>query len=174
MAYEISGTLTPSKTPYKWGLLKYGQKIQVKAMPRVTAKQCSFSPIAGLTKIEVCDQITDPNTKRVWCYCRVNGLYGFILYNDIRDYLRTPDQSIDKVAHWVLDNDFSTRETRRKALETLGYDYDAVQARVTEIVSPKPTKANKFCVWAVNFMEDNEAEYGDCTAVLQYNDDGSI
>lgn len=174
MAYEISGTLTPSKTPYKWGLLKYGQKILVKAMPRVTAKQCSFSPIAGLTKIEVCDQITDINTKRVWCYCRVNGLYGFILYNDIRDYLRTPDQSIDKVAHWVLDNDFSTRETRRKALETLGYDYDAVQARVTKIVSPKPTKANKFCVWAVNFMEDNEAEYGDCTAVIQYNEDGSV
>jgi beta-lactamase superfamily II metal-dependent hydrolase len=40
--------------------------------------------------------------------------------------------------------------------------------------TPKPTKSNKFCVWAVNFMEDDEGQYGDCTAVLQYNEDGSV
>lgn len=175
MAYEISGTNSPSKTPYKWGLLKYGQKVTARLQPKITAKACSFSPVAGLTKIEVCDQITDRSTGRIWCYCRISGLYGYILYTSIRDYLRTPNQSVDKVAHWVIADDFGTQETRRKALKTLGYDYDAVQAKVDEILGEKPTAPkNRFCVWAVNFMEDDEAQYGDCTAVLQYNDDGSV
>lgn len=174
MAYEISGTSTPSKTPYKWGLLKYGMKVTARLQPKVTAKPCGFSPVNGLTKIEVCDQIAD-SKGTLWCYCKVNGLYGFILWTSIRDYLRTPKQSIDKVAHWVIANDFSTDETRKKALELLGYNYNAVQKRVTELMPKQPvTKSNKFCVWAVNFMEDDEGQYGDCTAVLQYNEDGSV
>ena len=172
--YEISGTSTPSKTPYKWGLLKYGMKVTARLQPKVTAKPCGFSPVNGLTKIEVCDQIAD-SKGTLWCYCRINGLYGYILWTSIRDYLRTPKQSIDKVAHWVIANDFSTDDTRKKALELLGYDYNAVQKRVTELMpKPAPTKPNKFCVWAVNFMEDDEGQYGDCTAVLQYNEDGSV
>lgn len=172
--YEISCTGTPNKKPYKWGLLKYGQKVTARKQPKVTAEPCSFSPIAGLTKIEVCDQITDKSTGRAWCYCRVNGLYGFILHSSIRDYLRTPGQSLGKVAHWVIDNDFSTLETRHNALSALGYNPDAVQAEVNEILGVEPSDKPKFCVWAVNFMEDNEAEYGDCTAVMQYNEDGSV
>lgn len=174
MAYEISGTSTPSKVPYKWGLLKNNMKVTARLQPKVTAKPCGFSPVNGLTKIEVCDQIAD-STGTLWCYCKVNGLYGFILWTSIRDYLRTPKQSIDKVAHWVIADDFSTNNTRKKALELLGYDYNAVQKRVTELMPKQPvTKSNKFCVWAVNFMEDDEGQYGDCTAVLQYNDDGSV
>ena len=146
MAYEISGTSTPSKVPYKWGLLKYGMKVTARLQPEVKAKPCSFSPINGLTKIEVCDQITD-STDTVWCYCKVGNLYGFILYTSIRDYLRTPGQSIEKVARWVISNDFSTDETRRKALESLGYNYDAVQKVVTGLMpKPAPAKSNKFCV----------------------------
>jgi len=163
-----------SKTPYKWGLLKYGQKVTARLQSKVTAKPCSFSPVNGLTKIEVCDQITDKSTGRVWCYCRINGLYGFILYSSIRDYLRTPGQSLGKVAHWAIDNDFGTLETRQNALSALGYNPDAVQAKVNEILGVEPYDGSKFCVWAVNFMEDNEDEYGDCTAVMQYNEDGSV
>ena len=175
MTYEISGTSTPSKVPYKWGLLKNNMKVTARLQPKVTAKPCSFSPIDGLTKIEVCDQITDPDTGRVWDYCRVGDKYGFILYTSIRDYLRTPNQSIDKVARWVIANDFSIDETRRKALESLGYDYEAVQKVVTDLMpKPAPAKSNKFCVWAVNFMEDDERQFGDCTAVIQYNEDGSV
>lgn len=176
MAYEISGTSTPSKVPYKWGLLKFGMKVTARLQPKVTASPCSFSPIDGLTKIEVCDQITDPDTGRVWDYCKVGDKYGFILYTSIRDYLRTPNQSIEKVARWVIANDFSTNETRRKVLEALGYDYDEVQKVVSDLMpKPKPTeKSGKFCVWAVNFMEDDERQFGDCTAVLQYNADGSV
>lgn len=172
--YEISGTGTPNKNPYKWGLLKYGQKVTARKQPKVTGEPCSFSPIAGLTKIEVCDQITDKSTGRVWCYCRVNGLYGFILHSSIRDYLRTPGQSLGKVAHWVIDNDFGTLETRHNALSALGYNPDAVQAEVNEILGVEPSDKPKFCVWAVDFMEGNHDEYGDCTAILQYNDDGSV
>ena len=174
MAYEISGTSTPSKTPYKWGLLKNNMKVTARLQPKVTAKPCGFSPVNGLTKIEVCDQIAD-STGTLWCYCKGNGLYGFILWTSIRDYLRTPNQSIEKVAHWVIADDFSTNDTRKKALGLLGYDYNAVQKRVTELMPKQPVaKSNKFCVWAVNFMEDDEGQYGDCTAVIQYNDDGSV
>jgi len=172
--YEISGTSTPNKKPYKWGLLKNGQNVTARLQPKVTAKPCSFSPVSGMTKIEVCDQITDSSTGRVWCYCRVNGKYGYILYTSIRDYLRTPGQSIDKVAHWVIADDFSNDDTRRRALISLGYDYDAVQARVTEIMTPKPSKSSKFCVWAINFFEGNESLYGDCTAILEYADNGTV
>ena len=152
--YEISGTGTPNKKPYKWGLLKYSQKVTARKQPKVTGEPCSFSPIAGLTKIEVCDQITDKSTGRVWCYCRVNGLYGFILHSSIRDYLRTPGQSLGKVAHWVIDNDFGTLETRQNTLSALGYNPDAVQAEVNEILGVEPSDKPKFCVWAVDFMED--------------------
>lgn len=172
--YEISGTGTPNKKPYKWGLLRNHQAVTARLQPKVTAKPCSFSPVYGLTKIEVCDQITDSSTGRVWCYCRVHGKYGYILYTSIRDYLRTPGQSIDKVAHWVIADDFLKDDTRRHALISLGYDYDAVQARVTEILTPKPSKVSKFCVWAINFFEDDESLYGDCTAILEYADDGSV
>lgn len=174
MAYEISGTSVPNKTPYKWGLLKNNQKVTARLQPKVTAKPCSFSPIKGLTRIEVCDQITDPSTGRVWCYCRVNGKYGFILYTSIRDYLRTPGQSITKVAQWVIADDFGVDNVRKKALEILGYDYDAVQKKVTELM-PKPVVSkSKFCVWPIYFFQDDEGQYGDCTAVLQYNTDGSV
>ena len=176
MTYEISGTSTPSKVPYKWGLLKYGMKVTARLQPKVTAKPCSFSPIDGLTKIEVCDQITDPDTGRVWDYCKVGDKYGFILYTSIRDYLRTPNQSTDKVARWVIANDFSTLETRQKALTALGYDSAEIQSRVNQILGAEPQEpsSNRFCVWAVNFMEDDERQFGDCTAVIQYNDDGTV
>ena len=174
MAYEISGTNTPSKIPYKWGLLKNNMKVTARMQPQSGAKPCGFSPVNGLTKIEVCDQIDDSKNV-LWCYCKVGDKYGFILWTSIRDYLRTPDQSIDKVAHWVIADDFGTDSIRKKALESLGYDYDAVQKRVAELMpTPKPTASNKFAVWAVNFMEDDERQYGDCTAVLQYNEDGSV
>lgn len=174
MAYEISGTNTPSKVPFKWGLLKNNMKVTARMQPQSGAKPCGFSPVNGLTKIEVCDQIADSKNV-LWCYCKVGDKYGFILWTSIRDYLRTPDQSIDKVAHWVIADDFSTDSIRKKTLELLGYDYDAVQKRVSELMpAPKPTASNKFCVWAVNFMEDDEGQYGDCTAVLQYNEDGSV
>lgn len=173
MVYEVSGTNVPSKTPYKWGLLKNNMKITARLQPKVTAKPCSFSPIKSLTKIEVCDQTIDSSTGRVWCYCRVNGLYGFILYTSIRDYLRTPNQSITKVAQWVIADDLSTNETRRKALESLGYDYDEVQKVVTDIMSTSKSES-KFCVWPIWFFEENSSSYGDCTAIIQYNCDGSV
>lgn len=171
MAYIVSGTGTPSKIPYKWGLLKNGMKVTARLQPKVTAKGCGFSPVKGLTKIEVCDQI---QTDKLWCYCRVNGLYGYILWTSIRDYLRTPAQSTAKVAQWVINDDFGTNDVRRRALTTLGYDYDVVQAKVTAIMNATPKATSKFCVWPIYFFEENEALYGDCTAVLEYNDDGSV
>ena len=126
--YEISGTGTPSKKVLFTGILMNGMQVTARRQPKVSGTPCSFSTVKGLTRISVCDYIT---TDKKWAYCCVGGLYGYILESSIRGYVRTGGQPAEKVAQWVLDDNFSTKEKRRKALEFLGYDYDAIQKIVT-------------------------------------------
>lgn len=162
--YEISKTGTPNKTTViKWGLLKNNQKVTPRLQPDESAKPCSFSPVQPLTRIEVYDYIT--TTKR-WAYCKVSGKYGFILASSIRDYLRTGNQTIDKVVDWVIADDFGTLETRRKALEALGYDYDAVQAAVTAKLKPDDS-ASGVRLYAPRFWDNNPDYYGDETIFIE-------
>ena len=46
----------------------------------------------------------------------------------------TPKKSIDELAHEVIRGDWGNGSARRQALESAGYDYDAVQNRVNEIL----------------------------------------
>lgn len=46
----------------------------------------------------------------------------------------TPKKSIDELAREVIRGDWGNGTARRKALESAGYDYDAVQKRVNEIL----------------------------------------
>lgn len=46
----------------------------------------------------------------------------------------TPKKSIDELAREVIRGDWGNGSARRKALENAGYDYDAVQDRVNEIL----------------------------------------
>lgn len=174
--YEISGTGTPSKKVIKTGLLKKNQKVTARRQPIVSGKPCSFSPIAGLTRIDVCDYITDKTGKK-WAYCRVNGLYGYILYTSIRDYLRTGGQDITKVANWVLADDFGTKDVRRQALESLGYDYDEVQKVVTAIIKKRQEEASSghphIRIWGITpFFEGDRGErlFGASAAIIQYDE----
>lgn len=170
--YEVSKTGTPNKTTIiKWGLLKNHQKVTPRMQPDESAEPTGFSPVQPLTRIDVCDYIT--TTKR-WAYCRVNGLYGFILASSIRDYLRIPNQSNEKVAEWVLNDDFGSNDVRKNALEILGYDYDAVQKIVTAKVEAEAAKNPKFRIWPIWFFEKDEALFGDCTALIEYAADGSV
>ena len=45
----------------------------------------------------------------------------------------TPKKSIDELAQEVIRGDWGNGSDRRKALESAGYDYDAVQNRVNEL-----------------------------------------
>ena len=167
--YEVSKTGTPNKkTVIKWGLLKNNQKVTPRLQPDESAKPCSFAPVKPLTKIEVYDYIT---TKKRWAYCKVGGKFGFILASSIADYLRIPKQPIDTVVKWVLADDFGTKETRRKALTTLGYNYDAVQAAVTAKLQgsqkKEDTNSPRIRMYAPRFWENDPDFFGDETIFIE-------
>lgn len=163
--YEISRTGTPSKKVLYTGILKNGMKVTARRQPKVSGEPCSFSPIAGLTRITICDYIT---TDKKWAYCCVGGKYGYILESSIRDYVRKGGQSIAKVVQWVLDNDFGTLEIRRKCLEDLGYDYDAVQSAVTAKVRAREAAENpSIRMYAPRFWENGADYFGDETVFIE-------
>lgn len=167
--YEVSKTGTPNKTTViKWGLLKNNQKVTPRLQPDESAKPCSFAPVKPLTRIDVYDYIT---TKKRWAYCKVGGKFGFILASSIADYLRIPKQPIDTVVKWVLADDFGTKETRRKALTTLGYNYDAVQAAVTAKLQgnqkKEDTNSPRIRMYAPRFWENDPDFFGDETIFIE-------
>ena len=167
--YEVSKTGTPNKkTIIKWGLLKNNQKVTPRLQPDESAKPCSFAPVKPLTKIEVYDYIT---TAKRWAYCKVGGKFGFILASSIADYLRIPKQPIDTVVKWVLADDFGTKETRRKALTALGYNYDAVQAAVTAKLQgsqkKEDTNSPRIRMYAPRFWENSPDFFGDETIFIE-------
>ena len=163
--YEISGTGTPSKKALFTGILKNGMKVTARRQPKVSGEPCSFSPVTGLTRITICDYIT---TDKKWAYCCVGGKYGYILESSIRDYVRKGGQSIAKVVQWVMDDDFGTLETRRKCLEDLGYDYDAVQSAVTAKVREREaTESPGIRMYAPRFWENGSDYFGDETIFIE-------
>ena len=167
--YEVSKTGTPNKTTViKWGLLKNNQKVTPRLQPDESAKPCSFAPVKPLTRIDVYDYIT---TKKRWAYCKVGGKFGFILASSIADYLRIPKQPIDTVVKWVLADDFGTKETRRKALTTLGYNYDTVQEAVTAKLQgsqkKEDTNSPRIRMYAPRFWENDPDFFGDETIFIE-------
>lgn len=171
--YEISRAGAPSKKVLFTGILKNGKNIAARLQPDESAKQCSFSPVKGLTRISVCDYIS---TDKRWAYCCINGLYGYILASSIEEYVRIGGQKIDTVVQWVLSDDFGTRGTRKKCLEDLGYNYDDIQAAVTaRINAEKPTVSSghpHIRIWGIPpFFEGDKGErlYGASVAIIQYN-----
>lgn len=166
--YEISGTGTPSKKVLFTGILMNGMQVTARRQPKVSGTPCSFSTVKGLTPISVCDYIT---TDKKWAYCCVGGLYGYILESSIRGYVRKGGQKAEKVAQWVLDDDFSTGEKRRKALEFLGYDYDAIQKIVTAKAQEREKKEAAenplIRMYAPRFWENSPDFFGDETIFIE-------
>ena len=52
----------------------------------------------------------------------------------------TPTKSIDEIAQEVINGLWGNGEDRKNRLTQAGYDYNAVQQRVNEILNPKPAK----------------------------------
>ena len=72
---------------------------------------------------------------------------------------------------WVLADDFGTKETRRKALTTLGYNYDAVQAAVTAKLQgsqkKEDTNSPRIRMYAPRFWENDPDFFGDETIFIE-------
>lgn len=86
-------------------------------------------------------------------------------------------KSIDALAHEVIDGLWYSGDVRKRALIECGYDYNAVQKRVTEILTPSKkgyqgkfptyrlTKSNAevkadACTWAKRIADNNDFHYG--------------
>lgn len=55
----------------------------------------------------------------------------------------TPKKSVETLAQEVISGKWGSGNTRKKKLEAAGYDYDAVQKRVNEILSGKSSSSKK-------------------------------
>lgn len=84
-------------------------------------------------------------------------------------------KSLENVAKDVINNNFDKQDVRELLLKFCGYDPKKVQQAVNKILIPAilPQSIN-FCVHAVHFFKKNEKQYGDCTAIYQYAEDGSV
>lgn len=70
--------------------------------------------------------------------CDMNYLYN---ENIIEESTTTDKKSVDELAQEVLDGKWGDGEDRKKRLEEAGYDYNAVQDRVNEILSKDKKKS---------------------------------
>lgn len=81
-------------------------------------------------------------------------------------------RSLESVAKLVIGGMFDKDDARELLLKFCGYNPEAVQAAVNYILNTKSSA--KFCVYPIWFFQGNEDLYGDCTAVLEYAEDGSV
>lgn len=69
---------------------------------------------------------------------------GFIYNPAVKDEPKpapAPAKSVDELAQEVIRGDWGNGQERKDRLTAAGYDYNAVQARVNEILAPKPAPA---------------------------------
>lgn len=97
----------------------------------------------------------------------------YIKTQDRIDYIYSMrGRSLTSVAKLVISGQFDKGSARELLLKFCGYDPVKVQEEVSRILDEKSSK--QFCVWPVWFFEKDEGLFGDCTAVLEYADDGTV
>ena len=85
----------------------------------------------------------------MWQYtseAKVNGVPGVVDMNHCYvnpKEVACPRKSVDELAQEVLDAKWGSGDARKKNLEAEGYDYDAVQKRVNEILAEREALFNK-------------------------------
>ena len=84
----------------------------------------------------------------IWQYTssgKVDGVSGNVdmnyFYGELEENISTDTKSIDELAQEVIDGKWRDGEERKKRLEEAGYDYNAVQDRVNEILSKDKKKS---------------------------------
>lgn len=103
----------------------------------------------------------------------INGRYirGFISpkYDDdgtVGTPMQTGGKSVDTVAHEVIAGTWGNNPQRKQALTAAGYDYDAVQARVMEILNGGAAKPSGSTETATKDIK--------CTEYAQYGPDSNL
>lgn len=90
----------------------------------------------------------------------VNGIKGNVdmdYYYGGADVVKMTPEEIDKVAHEVLDGKYGNGNDRVKALTEAGYDYNAVQKRVNEILAEQ-TEAKSVNELVAELEKEQKAE----------------
>ncbi len=73
--------------------------------------------------------------------CDMNYLYNEDIIKESGSTENTDKKSVDELAQEVIDGKWGDGEDRKKKLEDAGYDYNAVQDRVNEILSKDKKKS---------------------------------
>lgn len=79
-------------------------------------------------------QYTDKNTLNVAGFSSLDCDVSY------KEFTKSTTKSIDELAHEVLDGKWDNGAKRKRLLTEAGYDYQAVQNRVNELLKPKETK----------------------------------
>ena len=97
-------------------------------------KECQYTG-----KYDIWQYASDASVSGISGNCDMNYLYNEDIIKE--SGADTSDKkTIDELAQEVIDNKWGNGEARKTALEKAGYDYDAVQDRVNEILS-RPKKS---------------------------------
>lgn len=72
------------------------------------------------------------DVSRVWS-AKLNGT----LYGQKTTTTAAPKKTVDQLAQEVIDGKWGTGDARKEALTKAGYDYNAVQKKVNELLAPK-------------------------------------
>lgn len=84
-------------------------------------------------------------------------------------------KSITACAKDVINGNYDKGTVRELLLRFCQYDPEKVQAEVNRLLyKPSDPTGTKFRIHAEHFFRKDEKQYGDCTAIYQYAQDGTI
>ena len=96
---------------------------------------------------------------------RINAIYGM------------RGKTVEQAARDVINDNYGKGKVRELLLTFCGYTPGEVQDRVNLILKPvEPVKetSTRFRIHMIPFFKKDESAYGACTAIYQYNPDGTI
>lgn len=136
---NLSGTTktTKSKTLYRVQVGAYSVKVNAdKQLKKVKAAgfDTYMVKVGGLYKIQVGAYSKKANAEAMLKKLNENGFNAFITTQSGNTVTSTSKKSIDTIAREVIRGDWGNGTERVNRLKAAGYDYDAVQKRVNEIL----------------------------------------
>ena len=97
-------------------------------------KECQYKG-----EYDIWQYASDGSVSGISGNCDVNYLYNEDIIKE-SETDTSDKKTIDELAEEVIDGKWGNNEARKEALEKAGYDYDAVQDRVNEILKEKDNK----------------------------------
>lgn len=141
---NLSGTTTPttttttkSDTLYRVQVGAYSVKnnadVQIKKV-KAAGFDTYMVKVGGLYKIQVGAYSKKENAEAMQKKLKAKGFDSFITTESGSAVTTTSKKSIETIAREVIRGDWGNGADRKKKLEAAGYDYDAVQKKVNELL----------------------------------------